>query len=255
MSKFLRLSAGIALTLVASLSFIPGVVAQDGTPSTASSPVSIDDLELSGIKTYLVEHVDAVVAGNAILLSAAQQYYDLASGMNFDYQEVWDQHGDDVVSDIETARDVWINQSSGNYELSEGIVAGVPSLVYYDLLLDAGPSGEEDPANALDNEVTLPDGTVLKSPGSFYHHLTEPALWGTDSEHVGLAVDFDGDGRADVAVGVPMETYSAARDGVVHILRGTQGGMTSSGSSGKKPTVATRSSAGCSRRVCARSRR
>jgi len=44
------------------------------------------------------------------------------------------------------------------------------------------------------------------------------------------AGDFDGDGRADVAVGVPMETYSAARDGVVHILRGTQGGMTSSGS-------------------------
>ena len=44
------------------------------------------------------------------------------------------------------------------------------------------------------------------------------------------AADFDGDGRADVAVGGPRESYSAARDGVVHILRGTAGGMTASGS-------------------------
>ncbi len=207
MSRFHRLGAGIALTLAASLSFLPVAAAQDATPAATGSSVSVDDLELSGIKTYLVDHVDQVVAGNATLLVAAQQYYDLVSGANFDYQAVWDQHGQTLVSDIETARDVWINQSSGNYELSEGIVAGVPSLVYYDLLLDAGPSGAEDPANALDNEVTLPDGTVLKSPGSFYHHLTEPALWGTDPEHVGLAVDFDGDGTIEIGEALPDANF------------------------------------------------
>ena len=37
-------------------------------------------------------------------------------------------------------------------------VAGVPSLAYYDVWIDAGPSGEDDPANALDVSVELPDG-------------------------------------------------------------------------------------------------
>ncbi|MEZ4505160.1 MAG: imelysin family protein [Thermomicrobiales bacterium] len=205
MSRFRRLGAGIALTLVTTLSFVPIVSAQEATPDVA--PVAVEDLELSGIKTYLTEHVDAVVAGNAILLEMAQRYYEQAEASNFDYQAMWDQSGSALAADIEQAREVWITQSSGNYELSEGIVAGVPSLTYYDLLLDAGPSGEEDPANALDNEVTLPDGTVLSRPGSFYHHLTEPALWGTDPEHVGLAVDFDGNGTIEIGEALPDANF------------------------------------------------
>ncbi|MCA9858989.1 MAG: hypothetical protein KC438_04665 [Thermomicrobiales bacterium] len=207
MSRFRRLGAGVALTLVMSFSFVPLVAAQEATPVVSASPVAVEDLELSGIKTYLVERVDAVVAGNATLLAAAQQYYDLVSANDFDYQAVWDQFGPVLVPEIEKARDVWINQSSGNYELSEGIVAGVPALSYYDLLLDAGASGEEDPANALDNEVTLPDGTVLQSPGSFYHHLTEPALWGTHPDYVGLKVDFDGDGTIEIGEALPDANF------------------------------------------------
>src|SRR5215203_4745724 len=119
MSRFRRLGAGVALTLVTSLSFIP-VGAQGATPAAGtSSPVSVEELELSGIKAYLVEHVEAVVAGNAVLLTAAQEYYDLALAANFDYQAIWDQNGETLVLEIESARDVWINQSSGNYELSE----------------------------------------------------------------------------------------------------------------------------------------
>ena len=45
------------------------------------------------------------------------------------------------------AKEHWL-LASGHYELSEGIVAGVPSLSYFDTWLDAGPSGEEDPAKA-----------------------------------------------------------------------------------------------------------
>lgn len=208
MSRVRRYGTVIALTVVSALSFMPVVAAHDATPAaTTVEAVAIEDLELSGIKTYLVEHVDAVVAGNATLLAAAEQYHALAEANDFNYQAIWDQFGATIVSDIESARDVWINQSSANYELSEGIVAGVPSLTYYDLLLDAGPSGEEDPANALDNEVTLPDGTVLKSPGSFYHHLTEPALWGTDPDYVGLAADFDGNGTIEIGEALPDANF------------------------------------------------
>ena len=48
MSRFRRLGAGIALTLIASMSVLPVVSAQDATP--AATPVSLDELELSGIK-------------------------------------------------------------------------------------------------------------------------------------------------------------------------------------------------------------
>jgi hypothetical protein len=205
MSRFRRLGAGIALTLMASLTFFPAVSAQDATP--ADTPVSLDELQLHGIKTYLVEHVDKVVTGSQGVLDFSQQYYDLAKSYEFDYQKLWDEHGPELVTQIEAARQQWADESSGNYELSEGIVAGVPSLAYYDLLLDAGPSGEEDPANALDNEVTFPDGSKIERPGSYYHHLTEPALWGTDPKHPGFEADFDGDGAHEIGESLPDANY------------------------------------------------
>ena len=88
MSRFRALGAGIALTLIASMSVFPVVSAQDSTP--AGTPVSLEDLELSGIKTYLVEHVDKVVTGSQGVLAFSQQYYDLAKSYNFDYQKLWD---------------------------------------------------------------------------------------------------------------------------------------------------------------------
>lgn len=205
MSRFRRFGAGIALTLIASMTFLPVVSAQDASPATA--PVALEDLQLAGIKTYLVEHVDKVVNGSQPVLAFAQQYYDLAESYDFDCQKLWDEHGAELVTQLQTARQQWADDSSGNYELSEGIVAGVPSLAYYDLLLDAGPSGAEDPANALDNEVTLPDGTKLDRPGSYYHHLTEPALWGTDPNYIGLEADFDGDGTHEIGETLPDANF------------------------------------------------
>jgi hypothetical protein len=208
MSRFRRLGAGIALTLIASLTFLPVVSAQDAAPdASAASPVALEDLELAAIKTYLVEHIDKIVAGNTEVTAFAQEYYDLAKSYDFDYQTLWDEHGEELIPKIEKARQQWADDSSGNYELSEGIVAGVPSLAYFDLLLDAGPSGDEDPANALDNEVTLPDGTKIDRPGSFYHHITEPALYGTSPDFPGFDVDFNGDGTHQIGEVLPDANF------------------------------------------------
>ncbi|CAN5644779.1 hypothetical protein BH23CHL8_BH23CHL8_07490 [soil metagenome] len=44
------------------------------------------------------------------------------------------------------------------------------------------------------------------------------------------AGDFDGDGLADLAIGAPYESRAVNRMGIVHILRGSRGGLTSRGS-------------------------
>ena len=87
-------------------------------------------------------------------------------------------------------REGWFNASL-YYELNEGIVAGTPSLEQFDVLLDAGASAEDDPEEALEWVLVLPDGTELESPGNLFHSLAEPALWGTSPEFVALDVELE----------------------------------------------------------------
>jgi hypothetical protein len=168
--------------------------AQDATPETA---------DLASLKTYMVDHVTKMKAGTAEVLAFSQEYYDLAKSVNFDYQALWDQHGADLAPKLEQARQQWSLDAHGNYELNEGMVAGMPALVHFDVLIDAGPSAADDPENALDFQVKLPDGRVLDKPGNLFHYLTEPALWGTEDEFVGLRVDMNGNGTIELGEALP----------------------------------------------------
>jgi hypothetical protein len=170
---------------------------------TVTAQTAVADANLESVKAYLIEHVGKSKAGTAEVLAQAEWYYDLAETSGFDYQELWDAHGPEITTLLADARQTWVEEASANYELSEGLVAGVPSLAYYDVWIDAGPSGADDPVNALDVSVELPDGRVLEKPGSLYHYVTEPALWGTNDEFVGLRVDMDGDGTIELGEAMP----------------------------------------------------
>ncbi len=172
-------------------------------PGSVTAQTAVDEQDLAAVKAYLVEHVAKSKAGTADLATLAQEYYDLAEASDFDYEALWDEHGEEIETLLADARRVWVEEASTNYELSEGLVAGVPSLAYYDVWIDAGPSGEEDPANALDVSVTLPDGRVLEKPGSLYHFVTEPALWGTRDDFVGLRIDMDGNSETELGEALP----------------------------------------------------
>ena len=63
----------------------------------------------------------------------------------------------------------------------EGIVAGVPSLAEYDVIIDAGTSAAEDPESAVPFDLELADGRTLKQPGNLYG-VMEGGLWGTIPE-------------------------------------------------------------------------
>jgi hypothetical protein len=190
--RFTRALVGVAIMGL----LVPAPLVQAQTPVAESA-------DLAGLKRYMVDHVAAMKAGTAEILTLSDGYYALAKEADFDYDALWQAHADELKPWVEQAREVWAHDAHGNYELIEGMVAGIPSLSRFDEVIDAGPSKVDDPAGAPDLQVTLPDGQVLDRPGNLFHYLTEPALWGTEADFVGAAVDLDGDGTIEATDAIP----------------------------------------------------
>lgn len=181
------------------------IAAQAATPAASpAAAVAAGEADLTSLKDYVVEHVAALVEGAAQLQTLAQGYYDLAEGAGFDYQALWDANGASLADTLAQSRDLFTDDAHGNYELVEGLVAGLPNLVDFDVWLDAGPSGEEDPTNARQWTLTLPDGTEMENPGNIFHTLLEPVLWNTDPDTFGgLVIDTNDDGTVAIPDGLP----------------------------------------------------
>lgn len=185
------------------------------TPPQAPTPVATvaEQSELTGIKTYLLEKTTALSETTATLRVAGDQYYALAQDTNFDYAALWQNKADETKTVILAARDAWM-QASPLYEQMEGIVAGTSSLAEFDVILDAGASGDEDPENAVPFDLTLPDGRVLPKPGNLFGVL-ESTLWGTFADYTaqGVQPDFDDDGAVDLGDALPdANVFKAAAD-------------------------------------------
>lgn len=140
-----------------------------------------DDVDLTAIKTYLQTNVAELQAAADTLDAAAQAYYDLAEGAGFDYAALWTSEKVGVITALIEARSAWL-AASPLYEQVEGVVAGVPSLSEFDVILDAGASGAEDPEGGVPFNLELADGRVLERPGNLFGVL-ETALWGTRADY------------------------------------------------------------------------
>lgn len=172
------------------------------TARPAGAQQGAEEADLAAVKAYAVDQAARMKEGTAALYQTAQAYFDLATAVEFDYEAAWAAQPAELTELLAAGKTHWLTAST-HYELNEGLVAGVPSLSYYDVWIDAGPSAEEDPAAALDWTLELPDGTKLDKPGNFFHNLTEPAIWGTDEAFVGLRVDLDGDGASGLGESLP----------------------------------------------------
>jgi hypothetical protein len=150
---------------------------------------------LDGIKTYLLDKSTKLETSAQDLQKASDAYYELAKAAEFDYKGLWSARKDDVSKALLDAKTAWI-AASPLYEQMEGIVAGVPSLVKYDPILDSGVKGE------VEFDVTLPDGKVMEKPGNLFG-LLETSLWGTNPDFVQLKADLDGNGKADFGEVLP----------------------------------------------------
>lgn len=167
------------------------------TKETSDSATNLD-----GIKTYLVEKGAELTTSTKSMKEAGNTYYELAKAANFDYAALWESNPAEVSAALNQAKEAWI-AASPLYEQMEGIVAGTPSLAEYDVILDAGTSGEEDPEGAVPFDLTLPDGRVLAKPGNLFGVL-ESTLWGTYPEFTtGIEADLDDNGSIDFGEKLP----------------------------------------------------
>jgi len=158
--------------------------------------------DLSGIKTYLLSKSSELTASSKSLKDASDKYYELVQSAGFDYAALWESSPTEVSAALNNAKSAWI-KASPLYEQMEGIVAGTPSLAEYDVILDAGTSGEEDPESAVPFDLTLPDGRVLPKPGNLFGVL-ESTLWGTYTDYTsGIEADLDGNGTVDFGEKLP----------------------------------------------------
>jgi hypothetical protein len=167
------------------------------TQTTASA-----DADLGAIKSYLTDHSAALAEQTAALKEQGRAYYDLAKAADFDYAKLLEENREEVAQILEDAKTAYARANPA-YEEMEGIVAGVSSLADYDVIIDAGSSGE-DPENAVPFDLQLPNGKTLKQPGNFMF-LTETALYGTNDDLLakGVEADLDGNGKAEFGEALP----------------------------------------------------
>ena len=158
--------------------------------------------DLSGIKTYLLGKSSELTISSRSLKEASDKYYELAKTSSFDYAALWASNPAEVSAALIDARSSWM-AASPLYEQMEGIVAGTPSLAEYDVILDAGTLGEEDPEGAVPFDLTLPDGRILPKPGNLFGVL-ESTLWGTYADFTtGIEADLDGNDTIDFGERLP----------------------------------------------------
>jgi hypothetical protein len=199
----------MALVAVAALVGCGG----DDTPSTTEkkAPV-VAGTDLTPVKDYLLDHTSRLQGDTAKLASQAADYYALAKSENFDYAKLLAAHRPELASLVKDMQATYIAANPA-YEEMEGVVAGVPSLADYDVIIDAG-GDKSDPENAVPFSVKTPAGRTFEQPGNFFT-LTETALWGTEPKFAAkVEPDLDGDGTVEFGEAVPDADFllAATRD-------------------------------------------
>jgi hypothetical protein len=171
----------------------------DGASATSTQAA---EPGLDAIKQYLLDHTAALQGTTGELAKQGEQYYALAEEADFDYAALLDSKRAEVSDLITSMQETW-QKANPQYEEAEGVVAGVPSLSEFDVIIDAG-SDASDPESAVPFDVKLPDGKVLKQPGNFFF-LTETSLFGTnkDFQAKGVEADLDGDGSVEFPEALP----------------------------------------------------
>jgi hypothetical protein len=195
--SFALLSLAAALTLAA-------CGGDDSAKKTTPTPEASTDL--SAIKTYLLDHTQRLSRDVATMKANAQQYHDLAEQSGFDTKKLLADHQPEVAKLLGDAKKTYVDANPA-YEEMEGVVAGVPTLADYDVIIDAGGDAS-DPESAVPFSIKTEDGKTFKQPGNLFF-LVESALYGTESKWSTKA-DVDGDGKVAFGEALPEPRFYLA---------------------------------------------
>jgi len=185
----------------------------DDESKSAPTPAAARQADLGAIKTYLLEHTERLKESTAQLRTDAEAYYALAESAGFDYGKLLETKRPEVAAAVKKIQDDHI-KANPDYEEMEGVVAGVPELADFDVILDAG-GDKSDPENAVPFSLTTPAGKKYEQPGNFFA-LIETSAFGTEPKFIakGVKPDLDGDGTVTFPEALPDADFivTAARD-------------------------------------------
>jgi Imelysin len=183
---------------------------EEPTPTPAAERPA-DDLQ--PVKDFLLEHTERLNAETAKLREQAEAYHQLAEDAGFDYEQLLADKRAEVKAFVEDAQKSFAAANPA-YEEMEGVVAGVPSLADYDVIIDAG-ADKSDPENAAPINLETPAGKTYDRPGNF-NYLIETSAFGTEPKFAakGVEPDLDGDGEVSFGEAVPDADFyvTAARE-------------------------------------------
>jgi Imelysin len=184
----------------------------DGDSGQETTPAA-DAAELGAVKAFLTDHTATLVEDTATIREDAEEYHRLAEEAGFDYRRLLRQSRSDVEAFVKDAQEGF-RAANPSYEEMEGVVAGVPELADYDVIIDAGGDAS-DPENAVPFDIETPDGRTFEQPGNF-NYLIETSAFGTDPKFQakGVTPDLDGNGQVEFGESVPDAGFyvAAARD-------------------------------------------
>ena len=162
--------------------------------------------DLSAIKTYLLDHTKRLQADVVKLRANAEAYHKLAASTGFDDKTLLAEHRTEAARLMTEAKAVYID-SNPAYEEMEAVVAGVPALADYDVIIDPGGDAS-DPKTAVPFSIKTEDGRTFKQPGNLFF-LVESSLYGTEPKFAAKA-DLDGDGTVKFGEALPDARFYLA---------------------------------------------
>jgi hypothetical protein len=200
----MKVLAALAATVA-----LAGCGGDDSEPADEERPAAAQGTDLGAIKGYLLEHTARLGDETAALAQDAEAYHAAAEQVDFDYGRLLDERRDEVAGLVESMQATFIKANPA-YEEMEGVVAGVPSLADFDVIIDAG-GDKSDPENAVPFSITTPGGKTFEQPGNFMF-LTETALWGTEPQFAarGVEPNLDGDGKVTFGEALPDADFLVA---------------------------------------------